>query len=162
MQLRKVGAVVSFFGAFVMGAGAAFVVSEATAEEGVGEVVAYRVFVPRTAKEEMPLYAEDLVGVWTGTWGHGEKCTIEIHRFDGLNFRGTLRQDGAVISLEGTLDREARKLNFKETKVVRLGPRMDKWSLGINSGRISPDGRSLTGLGLDEWGDYDWSATKSY
>lgn len=160
MQLRKVGAVVSFFGAFVMGAGAAFVASEATTEEGVAEVASYRIFVP-AAEEEVPLFAEDLVGVWTGSWGYGgENCTIEIHRFDGLKFHGTLRKEGAVISLEGTLDAEARKLNFKETKVIKLGPRMSEWSLGINSGRFSPDGRSLVGLGLDEWGSYDWDARK--
>ena len=59
------------------------------------------------------------------------------------------------------IDPERRHVHFKETKVVRLGPAMSMWSLGINSGNFSPDGRTLSGEGTDEFGTYAWSATKS-
>ena len=163
MKLRRAAAVVSFWGALVIGAGAAYLVN-GPAEEVVSDVyVSYRLTpLQPTAARGVAVEAEDLIGVWNGTWGYGrERCTIEVHRASGTTFAGTLKKEGAVITLEGYIDPETRRVHFKETRVVTLGANMGKWSLGINSGSFSPDGRRLSGYGTDEWGTYGWDAVKS-
>jgi hypothetical protein len=157
--MRKAAAVVTFFGAWAIGAGAAYVVN-GTAEEPVADVrVSYKLIAP--VEDAMPVYAFDLLGRWSGTWGYGrERCTIDIDRIDGVKFYGTLRKDGAVVTLEGYIDPEQRHVHFKETKVVKLGPEMSEWSLGLNAGDFSPDGRTLSGEGTDEWGSYRWNVTR--
>jgi hypothetical protein len=168
MSLRKALGVFSFLGALGIGAGAAYVVNGTGEEVARGVYVSYMpvpqratVTVPNTARY-VRVDAADLIGTWTGTWGYGGGlCTIDIHRIDGTVFYGTLKKDEAVISLEGYIDPETRRVSFKETKVLKVNAAMGKWSLGINSGTFSPDGRSLTGTGTDEWGTYGWGATKS-
>ena len=104
--------------------------------------------------------AEVLLGVWTGEWGYNSgDCTITIDRVDGNNFYGTLRKEGAEILIQGAFDAATRKVDFSETKVVRLGDEMNEWSLGRNSGTISRDGRTLVGTGRDEWGQYAWAVS---
>jgi hypothetical protein len=111
------------------------------------------------AAVKTPIKAENLLGTWKGTWGHSnDDCTIEIDRVNGNAFSGTLRKEGAVILFEGTFNPKTRMLYFNETKVVRLGT-YTEWSLGKNSGVISPDGRTLVGSGHDKWGQYDWDAS---
>lgn len=108
-----------------------------------------------------PVSIEDLVGTWPGTWGYDrEPSTIEISRIKGEKFYGTLRKAGAVITLVGTLDPTTRTVSIRETKVVRLGPEMNEWSLGTNEGSFSADGRTLSGTGRDKWGEYGWDASK--
>ena len=162
--MRKAAAVVSFVGAFLIGALPAYLVG------GVAEEAAIRPGEWRTVEVSYTLTpvapveavrAEDLVGTWSGTWGYeGERCTIEINRVAGRTFYGTLKKEGAVITLEGYIDPDRRLVHFKETRVVRLGPGMSEWSLGLNSGTFSADARTLAGEGTDEWGTYGWSATR--
>ena len=165
MKLRRAAAVVSFWGALGIGMAAAYIAGYPTVEEAAelagGDVyVTYNLYPHRVA-ETVPVEARSLVGVWTGTWGYERgRCTIEIHRVEGTTFYGTLRKEGAVISLEGYIDPAMRTVHFKETRVVRLGAEMGKWSLGINSGTFAADGRTLSGTGTDEWGTYGWDATK--
>ena len=155
--MRKAAAVVSFFGAFVIGVALVYVADGSSLEAGTVEV-SYKL-APIGAVEAVQ--AEDLVGVWSGTWDHGRNhCTIEIDRIDGTKFYGTLRESGAVVSIEGYIDPAGRRVHFKETRVIKLGPAMREWSLGLNSGSFSPDGRTLTGFGTDKWGTYDWDASK--
>lgn len=149
---------VSFVGAFALGAGVAYLFAPAG-------VVLKRTdcgFGPRVRViQTVSLNAEDLRGTWTGTWGRNrEYSTIEIERVLGNSFHGTLRKEGAVISIAGSLDPEKRTVFFHETKVRKLGTHMSEWSLGTNSGSFSPDGRTLTGFGTDKWGSYGWDATK--
>jgi len=107
-----------------------------------------------------PITAQNLLGTWTGSWGHDDgRCTLIIDRVDGNEFAGTLRKNGAAIRFEGTFDPSTRKFTFNETKILTLGAEFDGWSLGKNNGIISPDGRILVGDGQDEWGQYGWAAS---
>lgn len=162
--MRKVAALVSFLAAFLIGALPGYLLS------GPAEAAAYGPFHPGEVtvtysltpmSEVAPLRAEDLLGEWHGSWGYErDHCTIEIKRVDGVKFYGTLKKDGAVISLEGYINPARRLVHFKETRVVRLGAEMSMWSLGINQGTFSADGRTLSGEGTDEFGTYGWNATK--
>ena len=164
--MRKVGALISFLAAFLIGAVPGYLMSSSSEAAAygppeVGDVSVTYVLTPMPSHNAVGVNAEDLVGVWRGTWGYGsETCTIEIDRVDGVKFFGTLRKEGAVITLEGYIDPARRLVHFKETRVVRLGPAMSEWSLGLNSGTFSVDGRTLAGEGTDEWGTYGWSAKK--
>lgn len=110
---------------------------------------------------ESPVAAEDLIGTWRGTWGYDRSfCTIEINRIKGDKFFGTLKKDGFVITIAGTLDPETRTVSFEETRIVRQGPEMGEWSLGKNKGSFSPSGVTMTGTGTDKWGTYGWDASK--
>lgn len=160
MYLSGAIRIVSFLGALVIGAGAAYVVG-GSAEEAAKDVhVSYEVYrMPTT--EVVPVELESVLGSWRGTWGYEhEHCTIEIDRIAGEKYYGTLRKEGAVIAFEGTFDPEGRRVFFRETKVIRLGPGMREWSLGTNTGIFLPDGRTLKGTGIDKWGTYDWQASK--
>ena len=168
MKLTRAAGVASFIGALAIGTGAAFLVNGPAERVATGVHVGYMP-VPVRATVTVPGYdaravavdAADLVGSWKGTWGYGnERCTINIHRIDGNVFYGTLRKDGAVIALEGYIDPGTRRVSFKETRIVNLGAGMGKWSLGINMGSFSADGLALSGTGTDEWGTYNWEATK--
>ena len=164
--MRKVWALISFFAAFLIGAVPGILMGEPAeaAEYGPfhpGEVTVTYKLSPVPGPEVTVVRAEDLAGVWRGTWGYGgETCSIEINRVDGVKFYGTLRKEGAVITLEGYIDPANRHVHFKETRVVKLGPAMSEWSLGLNSGTFSADGSTLAGEGTDEFGTYGWSATK--
>ena len=106
------------------------------------------------------LTAESLIGTWQGNWGHNDgECTIEIYSVEGNNFYGTLRKEGAVISIEGVFDPKTRRLSFDETEVLRLGTYMTGWSLGENSGILSRDGRIMVGDGIDGRGQYGWAVS---
>ena len=158
--MRKAAAVVSFFGAFLIGALPAYLADWDSEETGKVEVTYNLTHFP-TRSEVAAVRAEDLLGEWHGSWGYErDTCTIEIKRVDGVKFYGTLKKEGAVITLEGYIDPVMRHVHFKETKVVRLGPAMSMWSLGLNSGNFSADGRTLSGEGTDEFGTYGWNATK--
>lgn len=163
-MLRAAAAVVSFVVAFLIGMVPAYLIAGAApAREplsGPGSVeVSYHLRPLREAAIEN-IRAEDIVGVWAGEWGHqSHPCIIEIDRVDGTRFRGTLRDSGAVVSIEGYIDPESRRVHFNETRVVKLGPGMSEWSLGINTGTFSPDGRTLAGFGTDRWGSYQWEVS---
>jgi hypothetical protein len=147
MHLSKAAAVLSFFGALAIGIAAGYLADGRT--EVVDEL-----------REFHPIPAENLVGLWSGTWGYNrERCTIEIERVDGEKFYGTLKKEGAEIALAGTLDPDGRRVFFRETRVLNLGM-YSGWSLGTNTGSFSPDGRTLTGTGTDERGQYGWDAWK--
>ena len=161
MRLSRAVAVVSFFAALAVGIGAAYVAGGGAVEEPATNIrVSYELY-PIPAVEVVPIEFESVLGEWSGTWGYDhDRCTIEIVRIAGDKYFGTLKKDGAVIAFEGTIDAEARRVFFRETKVIRLGPGMSEWSLGTNTGIFLPDGRTLKGTGIDKWGMYDWQAKK--
>lgn len=157
MELSRAASVLSFVGALVIGIAVGYSPDERrkilTAKAPVG-------FLPLQAAEPTAVTAEDLVGVWRGTWGYNRAdCTIEIHRTQGNKFWGTLRKGKAKVSLAGTLEAVSRTVSFRETKVVSHGE-YHPWSLGTNTGSFSRDGRTLTGTGSDEYGSYGWNASK--
>jgi hypothetical protein len=150
MQLTKVAAVLSLFIALGIGIVSVYIADsrkEVSAVEGPAEI-------PITAPEWIRL-----LGTWTGKFGHNlGDCIIEINRIDGNNFYGTLTKGGAQIALAGTLDRNARKVSIRETKVLSLGD-YDSWSLGEDTAVISTDGFSMNGTGYDERGGYGWNVS---
>src|SRR5687768_8513991 len=111
MYFSKILSAVAFVGALVLGIAAGFVANVGTEIVTVEAPVA---FSPAPVSKgctpsNSPVRAEDLVGVWGGSWGYGgEYCTIEIDRVSGNKFSGTLRKEGAEISIVGTLDPEER------------------------------------------------------
>lgn len=166
MGFRKVAGVASFWAALVIGAAAAWLLGGSADAAGyepddpvVKVDVTYRLH-PLREERAVPLRVEDLVGVWTGTWGHDrDACTIEINRVAGDRFYGTLSESGAEVAFEGTFDEGRRRIFFRETKVIKLGI-YQEWSLGTNTGTFSSDGRTLSGDGIDKWGLYGWDAVK--
>lgn len=159
MCLSKAVSVSFFFVAFGIGVVAVYVTSERPVE-AVSVDVSYQLATAPEART-VSMRTKDLVGVWKGTWGHGrESCKIEIKRIDGDKFYGTLYKEGAVIALAGEFDPEEQRVFFREIRVNKLGPEMSEWSLGTNTGTFSPDGRTVTGTGIDKWGTYGWDATK--
>jgi hypothetical protein len=145
--------------ALVFGTFAASLFWDSSRQEVTAVAADVPVRIAPIAAVKTPIGAESLLGSWKGTWDHNNgDCTIEIDRVNGNAFYGTLRKEGAVVLFEGKFNPETRILSFNETKVVRLGP-YTEWSLGENSGFISPDGRTLVGSGRDKWGWYGWTAS---
>ena len=161
MNLRQAAGLVSFFGAIVIGAAAAYVVN-GPAELPVSDVrVSYQPMAYYAPERAVSVRAGDLRGTWTGYFGYGDTPgTIAIERVEGNVFYGTLHSDGSEVKFEGYIDPASRSVSFKETKVISSPAELGKWSLGINSGRFSADGLQLTGTGTDEWGTYRWSVRK--
>ena len=147
---------VVFVASFLIGIAAAPVVDSRPCGEIVDEV---SLPVP-IAVEAHPLQAEDLPGLWKGTWGYNRaQCTIKIDRVDGEKFYGTLTKGEAKITLEGTFDVRLRTVHFREIKVIAYGE-YSGWSLGTNDGSFSSDGHVLMGTGTDAYGTYGWEAAK--
>ena len=163
MKFSRVISTLSFIGALVVGIAVGYVAHLGSDRTEIVSVMAVQDFAHAGSVDYVPVRTESLVGVWKGAWGYGdggENCRIEIDRIDGKKFYGTLRKEGAEITIEGTLDPKLRRVFFHETKVLKLGPEMSEWSLGTNSGQFSPNGRVLSGTGTDRWGSYSWVASK--
>lgn len=152
MELKKIGAIISFCVAFAVGAlfGGLATGSDIPVEYGP-------VNVPVVARKQVPVKMGSLVGKWAARWDRDfGDCDVEIDRISGNNFYGTLSKNGANIEFKGALDPDSRKVTIRETKVLTLG-RYGEWSLGKNIGTLSDDGLSMSGTGYDKWGEYDWS-----
>ena len=104
----------------------------------------------------------DLKGTWTGTYGHmgvGAKLIIKNHNGDKLD--GVLEQASVRVAFTGTYDPGSRSLKLKQTEVLSG----EGWSLGEDTGKLSDDGRMMSGTGKDAMGgplgfQYQWSFTK--
>jgi serine/threonine protein kinase len=104
----------------------------------------------------------DLRGTWTGTYGPmgvAAKLVIENHNDDKLD--GTLEQGPVRVAFSGTYDAGSKSLKLKQTEVLSG----EGWSLGEDSGKLSADGRKISGTGKDAMGgplgfEYQWSFTK--
>lgn len=165
MKLPRAAVGVSFVGALAIGLGVASLFAvDAVAEQPV-VTVTYKLSAPpphaaALPAEEVSVYAEDLVGVWRGTWDHAQvPATLTISRIDRNKFYGVLKQREAEIELVGTIDERDRRVFFHETKVMKIGA-YGEWSLGTNSGAFSADGNTLSGTGVDKWGTYQFDLTK--
>jgi hypothetical protein len=162
MCSSKAVSVVSFVGALVIGLATAgwFV----TVPSGPVPVDVWQTVPPvNDADDAVPVRAEDLIGRWEGGWNYwgdtGGTCTIDIERVRGNYFYGTLTQNGAEVTFEGTFDPSSRRIFFRETKVIKIGV-YSEWLLGTYFGSLSDDGRTLIGAGKDSSGGYDWNVIK--
>jgi hypothetical protein len=105
------------------------------------------------------LTAQSLLGTWKGDCGlNNDECTIGIYSVEGNTFYGALEKDGLETLIEGRFNPRTRMFYFG-TRIVRLNFQTLHWSLGSNSGIVSPDGHFLVGIGHDMNGRYSWTAS---
>jgi serine/threonine protein kinase len=102
---------------------------------------------------------EDLRGTWVGTYGplsYATNLVIKNHNGDQLD--GTLEQGTIRIAFSGTYDPASRVLKMKQTELLSG----EGWSLGEDTGKLSDDGKRISGTGKDALGgalgmSYEWS-----
>lgn len=106
--------------------------------------------------------SEDLRGTWAGTYGPmGFATKLDIRNQDGNSFDGTLEQGTIRVAFKGTYDSQSRTLKMTQTD-VESG---EGWSLGEDVGKLSSDGKRISGTGRDAMGgslgmSYQWSFTR--
>lgn len=110
----------------------------------------------------MSTSSEDLRGMWAGTYGplgFATKLTIKNH--DGNSLDGLLEQGTFRVAFKGTYDSRSRTLTMMQTEVLSG----EGWSLGEDVGKLSADGKRISGTGKDPLGTslgitYQWSFTR--
>jgi serine/threonine protein kinase len=101
----------------------------------------------------------DLIGKWTGTYGPANSpATLMVKEYTDGKFSGVLEQGEVRVAFNGSVDTKSRRVTIKETQVLSGSG----WSLGEDTGEISPDGRKMSGSGKDAAGgqfgiSYQWS-----
>lgn len=104
----------------------------------------------------------DLRGTWTGTYGPlNQPATLVIKNQTQKSFDGMLRQGEVRVTFSGTYNAKSRELSIKELQVVAGSG----WSLGEDVGKVSADGKSMSGTGKDALGgqfgiSYQWSFSR--
>ena len=104
----------------------------------------------------------NLRGAWTGTYGSlGTAARLVINNHNGDKFDGTLEQGPVRVAFEGTYDSGSKTITMKQTKVLSG----EGWDLGEDTGKLSDDGKMMSGTGKDPLGTalgitYQWSFTK--
>jgi serine/threonine protein kinase len=104
----------------------------------------------------------DLKGTWAGTYGplgYATKLIIKNHNGDKLD--GTLEQGTFRVAFSGTYDSGSRTITMKQTEALSG----EGWSLGEDTGKLSADGKKISGTGKDAIGgsfgmEYQWSFTR--
>ncbi len=116
---------------------------------------------PIESPEVVSSSTEDLGGTWTGTYGPSGSAAKLIINQNGDKLDGTLEQGAIRVAFDGTYDSKSRTLSMKQSKVLSG----DGWSLGEDAGKLSDDGRKISGTGKDPMGgalgmSYEWSFTR--
>ena len=101
----------------------------------------------------------DLRGTWAGTYGPmgiATKLTIKNQNGDSLD--GVLEQGTIRVAFKGTYESQSRSLTMNQTEVLSG----EGWNLGEDVGKISEDGKKMSGTGKDPLGEslgitYQWS-----
>ena len=120
--------------------------------------------VPNTGSENASPAAggQSLMGTWTGTYGLlSRPAKLFVKHHEGSGWSGVLEQGEFRVAFIGSVDFSSLQITFKETKVLSG----DGWALGENTGKVSPDGRRMSGKGMDTVGgqlglSYEWSFSK--
>ena len=115
--------------------------------------------VPSSSHQIASTSSEDLRGMWAGTYGplgFATKLTIKNH--DGNSLDGLLEQGTIRVAFKGTYDSGSRTLTMMQTEVLSG----EGWSLGEDVGKLSADGKRISGTGKDAMGaslgmTYQWS-----
>jgi serine/threonine protein kinase len=117
---------------------------------------------PVESPEVVSTSSEDLRGTWMGTYGPlGYATKLIIKNQNGDKLDGTLEQGAIRVAFDGTYDSKSRTLKMKQTKVLSG----EGWSLGEDAGKLSDNGRKISGTGKDPMGgalgmSYEWSFTR--
>lgn len=104
----------------------------------------------------------DLKGTWVGTYGPmGSATKLTIQNQNGADLDGVLEQSTVRVAFKGSYDSETRTLTMNQTEVLKG----EGWSLGQDVGKLSEDGKKLSGTGKDPLGEtlgitYQWSFTR--
>lgn len=104
----------------------------------------------------------DLRGTWTGTYGSlNRPATLVIKNHSEKSFNGILQQEEVKVAFSGTYDAKSRELSIKELEVLAGSG----WSLGEDVGKLSKDGKNMSGTGKDAIGgqfgiSYQWSFSR--
>lgn len=106
--------------------------------------------------------SEDLRGNWAGTYGPmGYATKLTIKNQNGSSLDGVLEQGAIRVAFKGTYDSQSRTLTMNQTEVLSG----EGWSLGEDTGKLSDDGKKISGSGKDPLGEslgitYQWSFTR--
>lgn len=104
----------------------------------------------------------DLRGNWAGTYGPmGIATRLTIKNQTGADLDGVLEQGAIRVAFKGNYDSQSRTLTMNQTQVLSG----EGWSLGEDVGKLSDDGKKISGTGKDPLGEslgitYQWSFTK--
>src|SRR6185503_19574873 len=104
----------------------------------------------------------DLRGNWAGTYGPlGTATKLTIKNQNGNNFDGVLEQGAIRVAFKGTYDSQSRTLTMNQTQVLSG----EGWDLGEDVGKLSEDGKKISGTGKDPLGEslgitYQFSFTR--
>jgi serine/threonine protein kinase len=104
----------------------------------------------------------DLRGTWAGTYGPmGTATELTINNQKGNSLDGVLEQGAIRVAFKGVYDWQLRTLTMTQTEVLSG----DGWNLGEDVGKISEDGKKMSGTGKDPLGEslgitYQFSFTK--
>ena len=130
---------------------------------GAGFAIKFGLDQLRTPPDTSPPRSTvDLRGTWTGTYGPmGNAATLIIKDHKGDRLEGVLEQGPWRVAFSGTYDIASKSLKLKQTQVLSG----QDWSLGEDSGKLSDDGKKISGTGKDALGgslgfEYQWSFTK--
>ena len=116
----------------------------------------------RTPPVVVPTTNVDLKGTWAGTYGPlGSATKLVINNQNGNSFDGELQQGTTRVAFKGTYDSASRTLTMSQTKVLSG----EGWDLGEDVGKVSDDGKKISGTGKDPLGEslgitYQWSFTR--
>jgi hypothetical protein len=119
--------------------------------------VAKQTELPATATS-----SEDLRGTWAGTYGPlGFATRLVIKNQNGKEFDGTLEQGTIRVAFKGTYESQSRTLKMIQTEILSG----EDWSLGEDVGKLSSDGKKISGTGKDALGgslgmSYQWSFSR--
>ncbi|HEV2836217.1 MAG TPA: serine/threonine-protein kinase [Pyrinomonadaceae bacterium] len=167
--LRWIVAAVGVFVALIaiIGVGIAiqFGVNRMQASRDVAENVNQAVnqnSIPVDSPPVVSASSEDLRGVWAGTYGPfatATKLTVKNHNGNSLD--GVLEQGTLRVAFKGTYDSRSRTLTMKQTEVLSG----EGWNLGEDVGKLSADGKKISGTGTDPLGEslgisYQWTFTR--
>jgi hypothetical protein len=97
----------------------------------------------------------EIDGTWTGSFDTSSSTMI-INENGDNSFTGTITGSDFQIAIAGKVDPYTRKIDFKETKVLRY---KGNWRLGTNWGTVSADGMKMSGDGKSV-AAYKWSFSK--
>jgi len=131
--------------------------------EGAVQIAKDQNTVPATAPPPVvATSSEDLRGTWGGTYGPmGAATRLVIKNQDGNSLAGVLEQGTFRVAFKGTYDSQSRTLTMPQTEVLSG----EGWGLGEDVGKLSSDGKRISGTGKDALGgslgmSYQWSFTR--
>lgn len=97
-----------------------------------------------------------LAGSWSGSQNN-RNTSLVIDGGSGDDFYGTKTQGDFQIAFSGHINPSTREVRIQETRILRGA---SSWSLGSETGRLSADGRTISGTGKDVYTRYPWSYSK--